>query len=306
MESRLAMQSIPGALNVCYDNSDFSGRSSLTLEVNGRTNLKNHTLMTKPVKQCLERLPVEGWRVSLGLTAKHHLSAILPRLKGKDHTAGLFGEHRPQQDSASWVENQHKYISFHVLTRLCTVGTMNFVFHPPLSEPPRSSRHRVDGDSEVIVSSKCGCCALAEKDPHNSALLVSPLRRQVPLAAGVPSFYLRVRVVARSSALHSPGSPARSRRGHHVGPSRPAVAVNLRRTINPQLWLPTRRSQTALLNTELSLDLYPVTVAVASCCHLNYTPVNSCVPGVFGTFVTLSQNLSGKGLKPASVVEDRI
>lgn len=66
-------------------------------------------------------LPVEGWRVSLGLTAKHHLSAILPRSKGKDHTAGLFGEHGPQQDSASWVENQHKYISVHVLVSMKTI-----------------------------------------------------------------------------------------------------------------------------------------------------------------------------------------
>lgn len=60
-------------------------------------------------------LPVKGRWVPLGLTAEHHLSAILARLKGKHHTARLFGEHRPQQDSASWVENQQNYISFDVL-----------------------------------------------------------------------------------------------------------------------------------------------------------------------------------------------
>lgn len=52
-----------------------------------------------------------------------------------------------------------------------------------------------------FVSSKCGCCALAEMDPNNSALLVSPLRRQAPLTAGVPSFYLRCLV-----SFHSPRS----------------------------------------------------------------------------------------------------
>ena len=72
------------------------------------------------IKPCLEVLPVEGRWVSLGLTAEHHLSAILARLKGKHHAAGLFGEHRPQQDAASWVENQHNYISFDVLVRLKT------------------------------------------------------------------------------------------------------------------------------------------------------------------------------------------
>lgn len=70
------------------------------------------------VKSCLQVLPVEGRRVSLGLTAKHHLSAILSRFKGKHHTARLFGEHGPQQDSASWVENQQNCISFDVLVSL--------------------------------------------------------------------------------------------------------------------------------------------------------------------------------------------
>lgn len=53
------------------------------------------------VHEAMQVLPVEGLWVSLGLTAKHHLSAILARLKGKHHTARLFGEHRPQQDSAA-------------------------------------------------------------------------------------------------------------------------------------------------------------------------------------------------------------
>ncbi len=61
-------------------------------------------------------LPVEGRWVSLGFTAEHHLSAILARLKGKHHTARLFGERRPHQDSwVSWVENQQNCISFDVL-----------------------------------------------------------------------------------------------------------------------------------------------------------------------------------------------
>lgn len=72
------------------------------------------------IMRCLQVLPVEGRRVSLGLAAKHHLSAILARLKGKHHTAGLFGEHGPQQDSASWVENQQNCISFDVPVRLKT------------------------------------------------------------------------------------------------------------------------------------------------------------------------------------------
>lgn len=64
---------------------------------------KNQTVYIKP---CLQVLPVEGWWVSLGLAAEHHLSAVLARLKGKHHTARLLGEHGPQQDAASWVENQ--------------------------------------------------------------------------------------------------------------------------------------------------------------------------------------------------------
>lgn len=72
------------------------------------------------IKLCLQVLPVEGLRVSLGLTAKHHLSAILARLKGKHHTARLFGEHRPQQDSTSCVGDQQNYISFDVLVSLKT------------------------------------------------------------------------------------------------------------------------------------------------------------------------------------------
>lgn len=72
------------------------------------------------MKPSLQVLPVEGRRVPLGLTAEHHLSAILARLKGKHHTARLLGEHRPQQDSASWVENQQNYISFDVLVSLKT------------------------------------------------------------------------------------------------------------------------------------------------------------------------------------------
>ncbi len=72
------------------------------------------------IKPCLQLLPVEGRWVSLGLTAKHHLSAILARLKGKHHTAGLFGEHGSQQDSATWVENQQNRISFDVLVSLKT------------------------------------------------------------------------------------------------------------------------------------------------------------------------------------------
>lgn len=72
------------------------------------------------IKPFLEVLPVKGWWMSLSLTAKHHLSAVLSRLKGKHHTAGLFGELRPQQDSTSWVENQQNYISFDVLVSLKT------------------------------------------------------------------------------------------------------------------------------------------------------------------------------------------
>lgn len=58
--------------------------------------------------------------MSLGLTAEHHLSAILARLKGKHHTAGLFGEHGSQQDSTTWVEKQQNYISFDVLVSMKT------------------------------------------------------------------------------------------------------------------------------------------------------------------------------------------
>lgn len=67
------------------------------------------------MKLCLQLLPVEGWWVSLCLTAEHHLSAVLTKLKGKYHSPGLFGEHRPQQDSTSWMENQQNCISFDVL-----------------------------------------------------------------------------------------------------------------------------------------------------------------------------------------------
>lgn len=79
------------------------------LKVLGNKNLK------VCIKSCLQVLPVEGWWVSLGLTAEHYLSAILARLKGKYHTAGLFGEHGPLQDSTSWLENQQNCISFDVL-----------------------------------------------------------------------------------------------------------------------------------------------------------------------------------------------
>ena len=65
-------------------------------------------------------LPVKGRWVSLGLTAKHHLSAILARLKGKHHTARLLAEHGPQQDSTSCVGNQQNYLSFDVLVSLKT------------------------------------------------------------------------------------------------------------------------------------------------------------------------------------------
>ena len=64
---------------------------------------------------CRQMLPVEGWWMSLSLTAKHHLSANLSRLNGKHHAAWLFGEHGPQQDPTSWVENQKNDISFDVL-----------------------------------------------------------------------------------------------------------------------------------------------------------------------------------------------
>lgn len=65
-------------------------------------------------------LPVEGWRVSLGLAAEHHLSSILARMKWEHHTAGLFGECGPQLDSTSCAENQQNSISFDVAVSLKT------------------------------------------------------------------------------------------------------------------------------------------------------------------------------------------
>lgn len=84
----------------------------------------------------LQVLPVEGWRVSLGLAAEHHFSAILARFKGKHDTAGLFGEHGPQQDSTSWMENQQNCISLDVLESLET----NFYVFLPVSRFQRFYR----------------------------------------------------------------------------------------------------------------------------------------------------------------------
>ena len=66
---------------------------------------KNHTRVTC-IKLCLRVLPVEGQGVSLGLTAKHHLSAVFASLKGEHHAARLFGEHRPKLDSTSCLGKQ--------------------------------------------------------------------------------------------------------------------------------------------------------------------------------------------------------
>lgn len=75
------------------------------------------SIVKNQTKPCLQMLPVKGWWVSLGFTAKHHLSANLSGLNGKHHTAWLFGEHGPQQDSTSWMGNKKKKknISFDVL-----------------------------------------------------------------------------------------------------------------------------------------------------------------------------------------------
>lgn len=82
--------------------------------------------------------------MSLGLAAEHHLSSILSRMKWEHHTAGLFGERGPQQDSTSCTDKQQNGISFDVAVGLETNFHFFFFFFPPLfSRFPRLPGRRV-------------------------------------------------------------------------------------------------------------------------------------------------------------------
>lgn len=100
------------------------------------------------VKSSRSASPVEGCWVPLGLAAEHHLSSVLAGMKWEHHTAGLFGERGPQQDSTSCTKKQQSSISFDVAVDLETnfhVFSPFFFFHllPLFSRFPRLLGRRV-------------------------------------------------------------------------------------------------------------------------------------------------------------------
>lgn len=111
-------------------------------------------------KWCGSASPVEGCWVPLGLAAEHHLSSVLAGMKWEHHTARLFGERGPQQDSTSCTEKQQSSISFDVAVDLET----NFHIHPPPLPPPLFSRFpRLPGRRVRKEEAKCKTVQMKKK-----------------------------------------------------------------------------------------------------------------------------------------------